>query len=154
MIKIVIAKNVKTEESVTISSEEISAVVFPCSSFELFILQEDLRTKYGFTEEELIQPRMTEPILVDWIVDTIDGRQPISVNLWCLRIKNVWVCFVEPASDMFSYTKVDDWLRGHFTCTWRQGNAKAFFDPMNFHNCIFAVKEAIAKNENELQKLQ
>jgi|GEM_PF-5728109 len=138
MIKILIGN--KSRQKVFVSSENVAAVVFPCSHFESHTLWKELQVNYSFSENELIQPTMTEPHLVDW-VNFLGEQKPIYVNLWCWSIKSVWLVFVEPTGDMFSYNLVNDWLNGHFAC--QHEGRKSFFDPFNFHNCVHVLRAKI-----------
>lgn len=134
----------KGDEYITVSSGAIDAVVFPCSNFESSILLSHLIDRHGFVESDLIQSRFSKSFLVGE-VEYKGEKQPINVTLWCWQVGSVWLCFVESVGDFFSYNIVDDWLREHFPCRWNQGRQQAIFDPMNFRNCVSAIKEAIAK---------
>jgi hypothetical protein len=128
------------ERDLTISSEQVSAVVFPCYDFEELIIYREMVERFG--EENLSQPRLSKSTVVDW-VNLLGEVKEVRVVLRCWRVKEAWVCFVGPLGDMFSYNMAEDWLKGHFSCTYDKGRRRAFFNPMNFHNCIIALEEAI-----------
>lgn len=138
------SRSLALSRDITICSNDVAAVVFPCSQFEVGVLIESLTTLYGFKPEELQEPTCGTQFLVDW-VQHLGECQPIHISLRCWRVCGVWICFAGPAGDIFSYRMAEDWLRGHFSCKRSDGQARAFSDPSNFHNCVAAVLEAVRK---------
>lgn len=145
MLEITIGIDPATRTDITIPSSSVAAIVSPCSAFEQQTLRKLLQTQYGFEEADLRQPRMVCPVLVDWV--TFLGQpQSIYVKLWCWRVKTVWLCFVEPSSDMFSFGLVESWLREHFDCKDDRG-VFALYEPENFWNCVRVLQAAIARTQ-------
>ncbi len=147
MIDIVIGEEYESGKDITISSEDVAAVVFPCSSFEAHTLWRQLQDIWGFSNQELIQPRLGRPMLVDWC-HFLGEEKEILVVPWCWNVRGVWLCFVESTGNFSSYNLIEEWIDGHFPCTWDGGTRRAVFDPFNFHNCVRALKEAIATKES------
>lgn len=114
---------------VTISSQQVSAIVFPCTNFEFDVLLKEMESEYGFSSKEIeSHPRSSWYYEVDWI-QWVGRREPITVWLRCWEIRGKWVCFVIPGAN-FSYSIVREWLMGHF----KEG--VEFYDPDDFYNCL------------------
>lgn len=135
MINIPIGVNEETETDITVSSNEVTAVIFPCSDFEALILYQDLKSRYNFAESELTPPQMTRPLFVD-LIKSGEETKVMTVNIWCWKISDRWLCFIEPASDYFSRTLVGAWLANHFPCCYSKDSPGDIFEPINFRNCI------------------
>ena len=131
--EITISLDLTTGKDVTVSSEEIAAVIFPCSDFETYHFYNELEANF---ETEVKPPRMLRPIQVDW-GHYLGKKIPIYITAFCCQIQGKWLCFIRPEGDMFIYTVVEQWVEAYFP------NAKTF-TTFNFRNCVSLLKE-IAK---------
>lgn len=142
MLNIQIGIDPDTSEPITVSSEDVHLVVFPCSSFEIHVLWKQLQEHYGFLQDRMREPRVTTMFTVDYVT-FLEKRKWIQVCLWCWNIEGAWVCFVQPIGDMFSYTMVEEWLKGHFNFHYEKGTA--ICDPNNIHNGVKAIERVTGK---------
>lgn len=139
MIDILIGRNEKGED-IFMSSNEIKAVVWPCTSFEKHVIWSDLQKNYGFKESEIIQPGIAGSHLIDW-VHLAGERKDINVFIEIWKVKEIPIAFIEPYGDISSWNLTSAWVDSHFDCKW-SGVRPAIFDPWNLHNCVEAINEA------------
>ncbi len=120
----------------TVSPEDISFVIFPCSTFEMSALLKQVRN-LNFCAFEPIEGNF---IQVGELFDSKGSKLPIAINIQVWKINYKWVAFVEPISDMFSYQVINNWLRTNgFVKEWDNYTRPTICNPINFHLALAAI---------------
>lgn len=145
MLDIAIDQNVKTKEYNTVSSDEVSYIVCPCSTYEKISLYRSIVDFYQLGKEEIILPEFLpygqrkyhiprRIVETDTVINDTSFSLEVYLEVW--KIRKVSICFVEPASDVFVLSITKKWLEHHFKCA---KELNAIFNPLNFQCIIYNI---------------
>lgn len=113
----------------SITSDQVSAVIFPCSEFEKLTLLDKLFNQYEIQDINFAQ-KQTE-FTVDWI-QFIGITKPLSVSLDIWQIKGKFLVLVQ-TSNFSSISVTKQWLIDHFPLAHKN---KAICEPIFFSNVV------------------
>lgn len=108
--------------------------VIEATSYEQLMLWQEWNGKVAWKQDNL-----------GWLetVGFLDNM-PVCISIMRVNLNGHWVLFWFPTSQVVDHRLIDKWLDENvFKYTPKhRGDLKPETDPMNFHNCIFAINEA------------